>query len=72
MNKQRRKALEEIHDTLNDLIQTLVCIKDEEEEAVENKPESLRTDEKIVEILESAVESAEDAFSLIEYALNCK
>lgn len=46
MNKQRRKELENIADVLNDCMSRLEYVKDEEQEAYDNLPESLQYSEK--------------------------
>lgn len=41
MNKQRRKAIEKIYNRLTKLREELDAIRDEEEEAFDNLPESI-------------------------------
>ena len=46
MNKNRRKRLEKVLNTLQDAMSELEYIKDEEQEAYDNLPESLQESEK--------------------------
>ena len=46
MNKQRRKSLEEVVSRLEGCMSDLECIKEEEQEAYDNLPESLQYSEK--------------------------
>lgn len=41
MNKDRRKQLEDVKDSLDEIIASLNDIKDEEQDAYDNMPESL-------------------------------
>lgn len=61
MNKQRRKRLEQLATNLDDSIAELTEIRDEEEEALENLPDSLRESDRGQEI--------EDAFGVLDNAL---
>lgn len=73
MNKDRRKRLEKIVATLQDAMAELEYIKDEEQEAFDNLPESLQYSEKgetmeeyvddidsVISDLDSLIESIED------------
>ena len=42
MNKDRRKQLEDVRDSLDEIISSLNDIKDEEQDAYDNMPESLQ------------------------------
>lgn len=46
MNKQRRRELENIADVLSDCLNRLEYVKDDEQEAYDNLPESLQYSEK--------------------------
>lgn len=68
MNRQRRKALDEIHsklmelaEELDDIKDELENIKDEEEEARDNMPESLWHTER-VEAMDEAVNTMDYAY----------
>lgn len=67
MNKQRRKAIEKISDKLEELQAELQMLKDEEEEAYDNLPESLQDGEK-GEAMQEAIEYLDNADSYIEEA----
>lgn len=67
MNKQRRKAIEKISDKLEELQAELQMLKDEEEEAYDNLPESLQDGEK-GEAMQEAIEYLDNADSFIEDA----
>lgn len=67
MNKARRKMIEEVIAGLEDLIGQAEAIRDEEQEALENIPESLRGSERY-EQSEAAVSALEDAISSMEEA----
>lgn len=43
MNKDRRKQLEDVKDSLDEIIASLNDIKDEEQDAYDNMPESLQS-----------------------------
>ena len=42
MNKQRRKAIVELHEQISTIMEQLDALKDEEQEAYDNTPESLQ------------------------------
>jgi hypothetical protein len=69
MNRQRRKTIEavkkRIEDTLADAITDLESVKDEEEEALENLPESLQDSDQ-AETMREAVSALENAISALE------
>lgn len=65
MNKNRRKRLQEIKDTLLDLITDMEKIRDEEQEAYENMPESVQSGEK-GEKMDAAIENMDAACSSLE------
>ena len=43
MNKDRRKQLEDVKDSLDEIIASLNDIKDDEQDAYDNMPESLQS-----------------------------
>ena len=61
MNKQRRKALNEIYDKLTELRELLEEVKDEEEEYLDNVPENLQSSERY--------EMAQEAFDNMDSAV---
>jgi t-SNARE complex subunit (syntaxin) len=67
MNKERRKAIEKISDKLTDLQAELEELREAEEEAYDNLPESLQDGEK-GDAMQEAIEHLEDADSYIEEA----
>ncbi len=75
MNKQRRIILREILDRLTDLHDELDNVRDEEECAKDNLPESFWETERYermeeaCENLESALSSLEEAFEYIDAAM---
>lgn len=69
MNKIRRKTLEQVYEKLADIRDILDEVRDEEECAKDNLPESLEGSERY-ESMEEAVENLEDALSSIEDALD--
>ena len=69
MNNKRRKALSEISDKLKVLKSQLEDIVGDEEEYMDNMPESLQGSEKYV-IAEQACDSLYDAVSGIEEAIS--
>lgn len=65
MNKKRRKRLEDVIDILNDLSMEIELIREEEQEAYDNMPESLQLSEK-GETIEENVSVLEDAQTDVE------
>ncbi len=72
MNKQRRKRLEEAFDLIGQAQSILEEVKDEEQEAHDNLPESIQYGEKgeemegYIEMLDEAYGYLDDANSVIE------
>ena len=60
MNKPRRKALEKIAETLNELYEELESLRDEEQDYMDNMPENLQGSERY-EAAENAVGYMDDA-----------
>lgn len=69
MNKQRRKALNELYDRLTELYDLLEEIKDEEECYKDNMPENLQNSERY-EIAENACDNMDEAIAAISEALD--
>lgn len=69
MNKQRRKKLSKIHDTLSDCSYDLEKVFAEENEAIDNLPESLQ-DSKRAEGMRTASESIENAMYTLQDAID--
>lgn len=69
MNKARRKAIREAISQLEELKYKVEAIHDEEQESLDNIPESLQGTERYEES-EAAVSSLDEAMSNIEEAIN--
>ena len=75
MNMQRRKRIEKIGMTLEDLFEELQALQEEEQEAYDNMPESLQSSERGEAIyeaignLESAASSLEEASEYLAAAI---
>jgi len=65
MNKQRRKALEEIIGKLENQKAAIEAILDEEQEAYDNIPESLQDTDRANQIYEN-IDALEDAIANLE------
>lgn len=65
MNNDRRKRIQEIRESLLDLQADLEKIKDEEQEAYDNLPESFQDGEK-GEKMSEAIDNLDYAFSSLE------
>lgn len=65
MNKQRRKAIDAVREKLEELLEELEAIKDEEQEAFDNLPESLQDSERGDKMTE-AIENLEYTIDYIE------
>ena len=70
MNKERRKELEEIHETLGNLILQVEELHDAEEEAFSNLPESLQETERGA-AMETAMDMLENLQNFLEDAADC-
>ena len=72
MNKARRKKLEEAFNLLDSAKEILEAVREEEQEAYENLPESLQNSGKgedmqnYIEMLEEAANYLDDANSVLE------
>ena len=71
MNKARRKQLEAALGQAEELKETIEILRDEEQEAHDNLPESIRGEamQEIVDSLDYAVSNLEDAIDNINEAL---
>ena len=69
MNKNRRKAIERITDKLMEIQTDVEEIRDEEQEAYDNLPESIQDGERGEE-MEGYIELIEDALNSIEEAID--
>lgn len=65
MNKTRRKSIQQIIDTLTDLKENVDLLREEEQEAYDNLPESLQESER-GEAMSSAIYNLEDAMENID------
>lgn len=74
MNKLRRKQVEDVNDTLAKLLEQLEALRDEEQEAYDNLPESLQDTERgdrmhdAIDFMESAIDSITEAMEYINEA----
>lgn len=75
MNKQRRKALEDTKQKIEDVLEELKILQQEEQDYYDNMPEGIQAGEKgdisqtAIDEMESAISSLEDAISNIETAV---
>jgi len=69
MNNQRRKALEEMRAKLEDIKGDIEYLRDEEQEYIDNMPESLQSGEKH-ETAENAVTNMDEAINGLEDILS--
>ena len=69
MNKARRKAIEKISEQLEELQAELQELRDAEEEAYDNLPESLQEGEK-GDAMQEAIDNMESADSSIQDAID--
>ena len=67
MNKQRRKEIEDLHDNLQNLLETPETIMEEEEEYKDNLPENMLNR---IEQSENAIYSMQEAWECITSAIN--
>ena len=76
MNKTRRKRLEKVLNALQDAMSELEYIKDEEQEAYDNLPESLQESEKgetmqeYVDDIDSVISDLDSVISDLEDIVN--
>ena len=70
MNKERRKQIAEIITKLNDLRQGVETLKGDEEDALDNLPDSFRETEK-GERMEEIISNIEEAGGYIDEAITC-
>ena len=74
MNKYRRKQLEDVKDSLDEIIASLNDIKDEEQDAYDNMPESLQSSDNgsrmtdAIDDIDGAIYSVEEAQRHIDEA----
>lgn len=72
MNKARRKRLGKVFDKCAEILEILEAVKEEEDEAYENLPDSFRDGERgeemqgYIEMIDEATGYIEDAQSVIE------
>jgi len=65
MNKARRQALQTIINKIEELKTPLEILRDEEQDTLDNMPESIRDGER-GERTESSIQSIEDALAMID------
>lgn len=68
MNKDRRKRIAEIIDTLNESLQRLEGVMEEEQDVYDNMPENLQGSQRY-EDMEAAIDSLEEAKGSLEDAI---
>ena len=68
MNKNRRNAISDIYGKLIDIQSDHECIRDEEQEAFDNLPESIQYSER-GERMEEYISSLEEALDYVDYAV---
>ncbi len=68
MNNNRRKSIEELQNRLQDLLDELEIIKDEENEAFENMPESLQESER-GQIAQEATSNLDSSYNSLQEAM---
>lgn len=69
MNKQRRKRLEQVEGQIRELMAEIESIKEEEQEAFDNLPESMQYASK-GEAMEAAIENLDSLYTALEEAEN--
>lgn len=69
MNNTRRKAIQNIMDKLEELMEEIEAIKDEEQEAYDNLPEFLQNSER-GEAMDSAVYNLDDAAENVQLVID--
>ena len=67
MNKERRKKLSTVYDTLTECMNTVEAVKDEERESLDNLPDSFRNSER-GEDMENYIELLNESYNLIDDA----
>lgn len=67
MNKDRRKQLADAKDSLDEIIASLNEIKDEEQDAYDNMPESLQSSDRGTRMTD-AIDAIDEAISSVEEA----
>ena len=76
MNADRRKRLEKLSNQLSDIHDELEALKDEEQEAYDNMPESFQSGNKgeqsqaVIDSLDSASQSVEESRNYIDEAVS--
>ena len=70
MNANRRKQLQAIADELNNLWGQIESLRDEEQEAYDAMPEGIQSSER-GEKSQSAIDQIDNAYSVVEEAINC-
>lgn len=69
MNKQRRSALAKVADDINSAMMKLEDIKNDEQDAFDNLPESIQDSERGSQ-MEENIENMEDGISYLQDALD--
>lgn len=69
MNKTRRKQIEAVRTILSTALETLEGLRDDEEDAFDNLPESIRESER-GETMQEAVDNLYDACDSLEEAID--
>lgn len=69
MNKERRKSIERIVDTLNEIQADLTSIRGDEEEAYDNLPEGIQSSER-GDSMQEAIDAMDDADGSLQEAID--
>ena len=75
MNNTRRKSIKKIYDLLEEAMQEIEALQEEEQDALDNLPESLQEGERgqamqeAADNLESAASSVQEALDYLEEAM---
>lgn len=68
MNKKRRKALAELHEALTGIADRLETLRDEEQDGLDNLPETIQGSER-GNVMTEAVDAMQEAYDALETAI---
>jgi prefoldin subunit 5 len=69
MNKKRREAIDDLVNKINEIKEAAESLRDEEQEAFDNMPESLQQGDK-GQAMEEAISNLDDAVNALEEAIS--
>ena len=69
MNKERRKSIERIVDKLNEIQADLAWVRNDEEEAYDNLPEGIQSNER-GDSMQEAIDAMDDADGSLQEAID--